>query len=97
MELVSVQQLRPGDVVAAPVTNPFGAVLCPVGFCLSEAAIERLLNAGVESIAIEGSRKAGPTLEECLVALENRFAGVSDPVLLQFKAIVSQYHRSRYA
>ncbi len=97
MELVNVHQLKPGDVVAAPVTNSFGAVLCPMGFSLSEGAIERLVNAGVDSVAIEGSRHAGPSLDERLGQLELRFQGVNDPVLLQIKAIVDQYYREKYA
>lgn len=97
MELVNAHQLKPGDVIAAPVTNSFGAVLCPMGFTLTASAIERLINAGVESAAIEGGRNAGPSLEERLAQLETRFQGISDPVLLQIKASIEQYQRERCA
>jgi len=95
MELVNVHQLKPGDVVAAAVTNSLGAVLCPMGFTLTADAIERLINAGVESAAIEGGRSTGLTIEERLAQLEDRFQGISDPVLLQIKASIEQYQRER--
>ncbi len=91
MELVDVNELRPGDVVAAPVGNPSGGMLCPMGFELTDAAIERLRNAGVEAVVVEGSGAGGPSKEERTVALDARFAGVEDPVLLQLKAMLQRH------
>jgi len=88
MELVTIDQARPGHVVAVAVTNAAGARLCPVGFRLTEAAIERLRNAGVQSVVIEGVLAQGPSVEERLSALERRFQGIDDPILLQLKATI---------
>ncbi len=96
MELVSVHQLKPGDVVGAPVTNSSGAVLCPTGYVLSQEAIDQLLHAGVEAAAIMGGRLDVPSVEDRLAQLDARFEGVSDPVLLQVKACIAQYQRDRH-
>ena len=50
MELLNILAVKDGDVVARAITNTNGAVLCPVGFVLSANVIERLKNAGVESV-----------------------------------------------
>lgn len=87
MELVTIEQLRPGQIVATAVTMAGGAVLCPMGFTLTAAAIERLRNAGIEAVVIEGSPSLDASqLDARLDALRGRFAGVDDPILLQLKA-----------
>ncbi len=96
MELVNVSQLRPGQVLASAVRNPNGVVLCPAGFELTEAAISRIRNAKVESAVIVGTLGPGPKVEERLQALEDRFQGVDDPLLLQVKAtLVKRFHAMR--
>lgn len=86
MELVSVTQLRPGHTVAKAVTNVNGAVLCPPGFVLTESAIERLKNAGVSSVIVEGIEDKTPDIQARLHGLQERFQGIDDPILLQLKA-----------
>lgn len=88
MELLSIISLRPGQVVARAVTNAGGAVLCPPGLQLTEAVIERLKNAGVESVIVEGGEDKGPTPAQRLEALQRRFEGIDDPILMQIKATI---------
>ena len=88
MELVTVKQLRSGYVVATAVTNAKGAVLCPAGFTLTDQAIERLKNAGVEDVVIQGTARKGPSTADRLAALHRRFSDVDDPILLQIKATI---------
>ncbi|HNR30971.1 MAG TPA: hypothetical protein PKI11_08775 [Candidatus Hydrogenedentes bacterium] len=88
MELVDITQLRPGQTVAKAVINASGAVLCPPGFCLTEIAIERLRNAGITAVVIEGVEDKAPEIQNRLQALEERFEGIDDPILLQLKAAI---------
>jgi len=88
MDLVSVAALRSGYVIAEAVTNCSGAVLCPSGLRLTEGLIERLKNAGVEAVVVEAADKSGPTPDERIAELNERFEGVDDPVMLQIKATI---------
>ena len=88
MELISITSVHPGQVLAKAVTNAGGAVLCPAGFRLTEAVLERLRNANIQSVLVEGGQRTGATPHERLNALELRFTGVDDPILLQLKAAV---------
>jgi hypothetical protein len=89
VELLDIAQLKPGLTVAKAVTNAGGAVLCPPGFQLTETAIERLRNAGVKAVIVEGHEDKAPELKARVDALEARFAGVEDPILLQLKALIA--------
>jgi hypothetical protein len=88
MELLSISAARSGQVLAQAVTNANGAVLCPPGFRLTESVIERLKNAGVESLLIEGNESQGPTPQERIATLQRRFSGVDDPILMQIEATI---------
>lgn len=90
MRSVNVQFLRPGQVVANAVTNVSGAVLCPMGYTLTEQAIGRLKNANVGSVWIEGNSKPSVDIEARQVELDKRFSGVSDPVLIGIKGILDK-------
>ena len=90
MELLSVSQLRPGQTVAKAVTNRGGAVLCPPGFRLTATAIERLRNAGIDSVIVESLEDKAPEIQQRIHAIESRFADIDDPILLQIKATVSK-------
>ena len=94
MELVSLQQVNPGAVLAAPVTNRDGAVLCPKGFHLTEAALARIARAGIQAVIIEGAGKHEPNYKRRLEQLEARFSGVEDPLLLQLKATMARILRN---
>ena len=88
MELVSVAALRPGYVLAKAVTNSSGAMLCPSGSRLTEGLIERLKNAGVEAAVVEAADRSGPTPEERIAELNERFEGVHNPIMLRIKATI---------
>lgn len=95
MELVSLAQVRPGAVLAAEVANREGAVLCPKGFRLDEAAIARIERAGIQAVIVEGgSAEYAPDYDNRLAALEARFAGIDDPVMVQLKATMERVLRS---
>lgn len=88
MELVNISQLRSGQTIARAVTNKGGAVLCPPGFRLTDVAIERLKNAGVESVIVESYEDRERALQERVDALQERFRGIEDPLMLQLKAAI---------
>lgn len=90
MELVSISSVQPGQVVARAVTGANGAVLCPPGFRLTQAAIERLREAGIDSVVLEGASCDNQWLMERLSELESRFRGIDDPILLQIKATIEK-------
>jgi len=90
MESISIAAARPGHILAKAVTNATGAVLCPPGLRLTQATIERLRNAGVQSLIVEGGKDAGRALDERLADLQRRFAGIDDPLMLQIKAALEK-------
>ena len=90
MYLLNIANVQPGQVIAKAVTTPTGAVLCPAGFRLTETAIDRLRNAGIDAIVVEGTEESGPTLQERLAELSARFEGIDDPIMLQLKATIEK-------
>jgi len=88
LQLVNIAQLKPGQTVASAVTNAGGAVLCPVGFKLTETAIMRLANAGIDAVIVEVNERRNREIERRLGALEGRFRGIDDPIMLQLKATI---------
>ncbi len=88
MELLGISAVRAGHVLARAVTNAGGAVLCPAGFRLTDSVIERLRGAGIESLIVEGGNDKGPSPQERVAALNQRFEGIDDPLLLQIKAAI---------
>ena len=90
MELLNISNVKPGQTLARAITNADGAVLCPTGFKLTESAIERLKNAGVDSVVIEGGEDSGPSMEQRIAELRERFEGIDDPIMLQLKATIEK-------
>ncbi len=91
MYLVSIDDLIPDQVVAKAATNENGAVLCPAGYRLTQAAIERLKTAGVVSVVIEGGGEEHRSrYAERLAGMERRFKGTDDPIMLQIKAVIER-------
>ena len=88
MERINIASAKPRQVLAQAVTTAQGAVLCPSGFRLTETALERLKRAGIESVVIKGSRVKGPAAEARIEALNRRFDGIDDPIMLQIKATI---------
>lgn len=87
---VNVKFLRPGQIIADVVTNANGAVLCPMGFKLTEQSIQRLKNSNIATVWIEGNPKPGIDPTARLAALEKRFAGVQEPALLAVKGLLKK-------
>lgn len=88
MRSINVKFLRPGQVIADVVTNANGAVLCPIGYNLTEQAIQRLKNANVSMVYIEGNAAPSVDIEARLNDLESRFAGIDDPILMEIKGLL---------
>ena len=88
MRNVNVRFLKAGQVVADVIKNANGAVLCPIGYKLTDQAIQRLKNANVSTVYIEGSDTPGIDIEARLRDLESRFAGIDDPILLEIKGML---------
>lgn len=88
MELLDIASTQPGHVIAQAVTNPEGIILCPPGFRLTEAAIDRLKRVGVVSVAVVETGGAQTRLRERLTQLNARFKGVDDPLLLRIREII---------
>lgn len=93
MRSVHVNHLRSGQVVADVVRNAQGAVLCPIGYQLTDKAIQRLANANVSTIWIEGSNRPPIDVKAHRDRLEHRFRGIDDPVLLQIKALIEHRYQ----
>ena len=90
MRSVNTKFLRPGQVVADTIHNSSGATLCPLGYTLTEKAIERLKNAGIASVWIEGDPDAGPDTAKLQADLDRRFSGRDEPVLMRVKALLQR-------
>lgn len=97
MQLCKISDAAPGMVLARPIRNPEGAVLCPAGLELTDMSIRRLQRTGVETFFVEGGDEIGPTPEERIAELTRRFQGISDPVMLQIKDIVENHFRGSSA
>jgi len=89
MKLVRTEDLEPDMVLARPVTNATGAVLCPQGFVLTQNVIDRFRRSGLSAVAIEAesSIDASKRLSE----LEQRYEGVDDALLLSLKQAAQLY------
>ncbi|HOJ67979.1 MAG TPA: hypothetical protein PKX28_08820 [Candidatus Hydrogenedentes bacterium] len=83
-----VEGLKPGEIVAEPVRNAAGAVLCPEGFVLTEQAIARLRNAGVTTVRVRQDLDNNAEIDARLARLDARFEGVTDPALARLRRIV---------
>jgi len=92
VELVAIDELKPGHVVASAVTNRGGAVLVPPGFRLTAQAIERLKNAGVDGVIVEERKQGGASadLDARIASLAVRFEGIDDPIMMQLRATISK-------
>jgi len=75
-------------VVASAVTNHGGAVLVPPGYKLTEQAIARLKNAGVDGVIVEERKHARPDMDGRIAAVSKRFEGIDDPIMLQLRATI---------
>jgi len=93
VQVCKITEAAPGMVLGRPIRNPEGAILCPAGLVLTDTAIQRLEKMGIESFFVEGGEDTGPTPEDRIVELSRRFAGITDPAMLQIKTIVENHFR----
>ncbi len=85
-----LDRLAPGQVVAKTITTTGGMVLVRPGTVLTEKAIARLADLGIQSVCVEGPDDAARPLEEQLRELDERFEGHDgDRLMMQLKAIVA--------
>lgn len=91
MPRISVTDLRPGQVTAAPVTSATGVVLVQAGTELSSALIARLLGHGVDSVAVVGAALSPEERAARLGEIDVRFAGhAGNPWMTELRAIVTR-------
>jgi hypothetical protein len=90
-------EAAPGMTLARPIRNAEGAILCPAGMVLTPTSIQRLEKTGVETFYVEGGEDDGPTPEERIAQLSRRFMGISEPIMLDIKAIVENHFRNAIA
>lgn len=93
MKVVRLEQVNPGDVTADYVRNSAGGVLMAPGTELTEAHLRRLKIAGIDTVPIGGQETQDPMdvakVERRITDLNTRFAGVTDPLLLEIKKIAA--------
>lgn len=94
MVIIDIASAEAGQVLARAVTTPEGVTLCPAGFRLTEGAIQRLKNAGIDSVSIEKSDDRREDVEARLAEMEQRFKHITDPVLLRIRELVERHFRS---
>lgn len=95
MRHIALSEAKADDVLAQPVTTSTGAVLCPKGMALTAVMIERLKNAGIGTVVVEGGDAGQSSPQMRLNMLNRRFEGVSDPRFLEVKGYLEKYFASR--
>lgn len=88
MELLDINALTAGRVLARPVVNEAGAVLCPAGLELNASIIERLRAVGITSVLVVGGEDRMRSVDDRIEELKRRFEGVDDAIMLQLKALM---------
>ena len=88
MPSVTVDNLKPGMVLAKPLSKG-NMVILGEGTVLTEAWISRIVDIGIEQIAIDGQSEQAIPKEEALARLDSRFKNVLDkPHMAEIKKIV---------
>ncbi|NIA15211.1 MAG: hypothetical protein GWP08_14155 [Nitrospiraceae bacterium] len=89
MQETSIEEAKPGHVLIRNVFSTGGTVLCREGFVLTDNALDRLKRAGVESVVIKGTSESKVSnSEERVAALNRRFEGIDDKLMLQIRALI---------
>ena len=73
MQRISISDLKPGMVVAKPVTNESGMVLLSEGTVLTDSLISRLGRMDLSHISVQGGSSTSKSREQMLAELELRF------------------------
>jgi hypothetical protein len=87
MQKVPIELVKPGMVLAKPITNDAGMALCAEGTELSENIIERLMRMNVSHVTLKGHPVdlggETKTKEQKIDELKARFSRVQEDPLMQ--------------
>jgi hypothetical protein len=87
MQKVPIELVKPGMVLARPITNDTGMALCAEGTELSETIIERLIRMNVSHVTLKGHPVdiggETKTTEQKIEELITRFSRVQEDPLMQ--------------
>ena len=86
MQKVPIELVKPGMVLARPITNETGMALCAEGTELSDTIIERLKRMNVSHVTLKGhpvDLGDTKTKEQKIEELKMRFSRVQDDPLMQ--------------
>ncbi|MCD6569779.1 MAG: hypothetical protein J7L53_03660 [Deltaproteobacteria bacterium] len=94
MQKVPLGLVRPGMILAKPVTNEKGFVLCAEGTELTATLIERLKRMNIAVIVLKGHPVdmggEEKTREQRIAEVQSRFANVEgDPIMDQIKDAIT--------
>ncbi|HEY3380235.1 MAG TPA: hypothetical protein VGK32_00620 [Vicinamibacterales bacterium] len=90
MKKLRITEVEAGEVVARAVTTNSGVVLMQPGAVLTSDLISRLVNLGVDMIAVEGTGPDTKSVEVQLAELADRFTGhEQDPLMMELQAIIA--------
>jgi hypothetical protein len=88
MEQVPIEDLYTGQILSEAVFDAEGNEICPAGQIIGEADRERLRKARVRTVSVHMGLYREADIQVRRTAIELRFGGVKDPVLLTFKRLV---------
>ena len=87
MQKVPIELVKPGMVLARPITNDAGMALCAEDTVLSENTIERLIRMNVSHVTLKGHPVdlggETKTKEQKIEELKKRFSRVQGDPLMQ--------------
>jgi hypothetical protein len=99
VRVILLDMAKPGDELAAPVTNEKGMLILPKGAKLTMGSIDSLRRRGIVEITVEGRDPNAPppkTTNEFLADLDVRFEGLeSNPTMMSIKAFAREHILAR--
>ena len=91
MKRISIQQAQTGEIIAKPVENESGQVLCAEGTPVTEKLLHLLEQWEINVIFIEGEDEDTKSPDELISELNERFARVAhDPFMGQLKDLIKR-------
>ena len=99
MRVILLDQVKPGDQLAAPVTNEKGMLILPKGAQLTMGMLDSLRRRGVTEVTVERDDPNAPppkTPEEYLADLDARFEGLeANSVMMSIKSFAREHILAR--
>jgi hypothetical protein len=99
LRVVLIDMAKPGDRLAAPVTNDKGMLILPKGAQLTMGMIDSLRRRGIVEVTVEGHDPNAPppkTTDEFLADLDIRFEGLeSNPTMMSIKSFAREHILAR--